>query len=285
MSDGNDQYRFGDDGELEEPDDDEDVEEQLVDDWEHERPWYHTKARHRRDVVTSLLQKGVRRGAEEETAWAAWELARSGLTEYVFERLHLFVIEDLRAGHEVALLIERYEELATERWDPDSWRGRLCVIHAALTAARAPSSRESTHANGFFSNCAEDRVRADRDEDHDPLYEPPVTDEELEADGKYGFIAKDKHTYPGSGIGRGWTHFRIHGARVGPEEDTELGEKLRRRILEYDLPAYSYRQPEEAYSEEEIEHALEPTDEGDPWRCNLRDDGDADLDEFDGNTR
>lgn len=267
MSDSQDQFRFTEDGELEEPDEGEEIEDQLVDDWGNERPWYLTRGRYRRDIVTSLLQKGVRRSAEEETAWASWELARSGLTEYVFERLNLFVIEDLMAGHEVALLIDRYEELATERWDPDSWHGRLCVIHAALAAARAPSSRESTYANGAFDSVAKDRVKADQEEDHEMVFDPVVSEEELEPGGKYN-VALDKHTRPGAGqLNRGWKHFRIHGARTGPDEDTAVGEKWRRQVLKAEK--YGYREAQIAFTEAEIEHALKPTDEEEPWRCDL----------------
>jgi hypothetical protein len=272
------QFRFSDDGELEKPDDEE-KEEQLVDDWGNERPWYLTKGRFRRDIVTSPMQKGVRRNCEEKTAWAAWELARSGLIKYVFERLNLFVIEDLRAGHEVALLIQRYEELATDRWDPDSWRGRLCIIHAALAAARAPSSRESTYANGAFDSIAKDRVRADQDDDHERVFGPVVSEEELNPDGKLGFVVADKHTYPGAGAGRDWAHFRIHGSRRGPDSDTEVGKKWREQVLTAEK--FGYREDQIEFTEEEIAHALEPTDATDPWRCDLRENGDAELDEFD----
>jgi hypothetical protein len=48
--------------------------------------------------------------------------------------------------------------------------------------------------------------------------------------------------------------------------------------LEYDHPDYAYREPEEAFTEEEIEHALEPTDAEEPWRCDF----DETLDEFEG---
>jgi hypothetical protein len=147
-----------------------------------------------------------------------------------------------------------------------------------MVCARARSGRETTHANGYFSNTMVDRARAQQDDDHEPLYEPPVTDEDLEGDGKYGFIAKDKHTYPGAGMGRGWAHFRVHGARCSDE--TELGRRWWRRVLEYDHPDYAYREPEEAFTDEQIEHAIEPTPEDDPWRCDL-DDDDAELDEFD----
>jgi len=122
-----------------------------------------------------------------------------------------------------------------------------------------------------------DRARARQDDDHEPLYEPPVTDENLEADGKYGFIAKDKHTYPEARMGRDWAHFRIHGARCSDE--TELGRRWWRRVLCYDAPEYAYREPEEVFTEEQIEHAVSPVDEDDPWGCEF--DEETDLDEFD----
>jgi hypothetical protein len=112
-----------------------------------------------------------------------------------------------------------------------------------------------------------DRARAQQDDDHEPLHDPPVTDEELEADGKYGFLAKDKHTYPGAGMGRDWDHFRIHGARCSSE--TDLGRRWWKRVLEYDHPDYAYREPEEAFTEKEIQHAVEPTSEDDPWLCDF----------------
>lgn len=146
-----------------------------------------------------------------------------------------------------------------------------------MVCARARSGREVTHANGYFSNTMVDRARARQDDDHEPLYEPPVTDENLEADGKYGFIAKDKHTYPEARMGRDWAHFRIHGARCSDE--TELGRRWWRRVLCYDAPEYAYREPEEVFTEEQIEHAVSPVDEDDPWGCEF--DEETDLDEFD----
>jgi len=113
-----------------------------------------------RYVVSSLLQKAVRRSDEEIAAWAAWELARSGYAWNLWDRLNLYVVEDLRAGSDVALTIERYEELATERWEPAEWKGRLCAIHAALAAARARSTREASNADAYFSAVAEVRAEA-----------------------------------------------------------------------------------------------------------------------------
>lgn len=129
------------DGERVDDDDDADL-----NDFGESRAWYESKGGFNRFTVSSLLQKAVRRGAEEEAAWAAWELARSGWGNNLWDRLTLYVIEDLKAGTDTALLIDRYERLAKNRWSMDSWEGRLCAIHAALTAARARSSREGTYA-------------------------------------------------------------------------------------------------------------------------------------------
>jgi len=275
--DSTEQFRFSDDGELEEPDDDEDDEEQ-TNDFGEEMPWYETKGGYRRDVMSSLFQKACRRGDEVTAGFAAFELVRSNAESHFWNRAVLVTLEDLMAGNEAIEHVLRYEELAKNRYQDNEWVRRLCTIAAALVCARARSSREAVHANGYFSNTMEDRARAKQDEDHEPLYEPPVTDEELEADGKYGFIAKDKHTYPGAGMGRDWAHFRVHGARCSDE--TESGRRWWRRVLEYDHPDYAYREPEEAFTEEEIDHAVEPTPEDDPWRCEF--DEDTDLDEFDG---
>jgi hypothetical protein len=275
MSDSNDQYRFGDDGELEEPEDDGD--EAQTNDFGEEMPWYETKGAYRRDVISSLFQKAVRRSDEETAAFAAWELVRSGpkYETHYWNRAVLVCIEDLVAGNEAVEHVLRYRDLAKNEFSDSDWARRLCAIAAALVCARAQSSREVTHANGYFSNTMEDRARAKQNDDHEPLYEPPVTEDKLDPDGRIGSTVVDKHVY--TNPGRGWTHFRIHGARCSDE--TDLGEKWWRRVLEYDHPDYAYRQPEEAYSEEEIEHALEPTDADDPWRCEF--DSDETLDEFD----
>jgi hypothetical protein len=278
--DSTDQFRFNDDGKLEEPDDDEDN-EQTYNDFGEEQPWYETAGGYRRDVVSSLFQKAVRRSDDEIAAYSAWELVRSGkgYETHYWNRVVLACIEDLVAGNEAIEHVLRYEELAKNRYEDNPWVRRLCAIAAALVASRARSSRATTHANGYFSNTMEDRARAQQDDEHEPLYEPPVTDEELDPDGPIGRVVADKHTYPGAGRGRDWPHFRIHGARIGPDPETEIGEKWWRRVLRYDAPEYAYREPEEGFTDQEIDHAVEPTAEDDPWRCEF--DEDTDLDEFD----
>jgi hypothetical protein len=248
-------------------------EEPDLNDFGEEYTWWATKGGYRKDIVSSLLQKSVRRGDEERAAWAAWELARSGHASNLWKRLNIYIIEDLKAGHEVALLVERYETMAKERWKPDSWEGWLCAIHAALTCARAPSSREATYANYYFHRVAQDRVRAEEDGD-EMVYEPVVDEEDFEPGGELDKAVVDKHTYPGSGRGRGWRHFRVHGIRT--DNETELGRKLHRRAREYDRRGYG--SPAVNYTDEEIEHALAPVDEDDPWQCDL---DEAELSEFD----
>src|SRR6056297_1164905 len=152
MADGDDrQATFGSDGSLETETTPAAVGEN---DFGEEKAAHETDGGYSRYAVSSLLQKAVRRSDEETAAWAAWELARSGYAWNLWDRLHLYVVEDLRAGQQVALLVERYESLATDRWEPDSWKGRLCAIHAALTCARATASREAANADEFFRNAA-----------------------------------------------------------------------------------------------------------------------------------
>lgn len=275
-SDG-DQTRFTEDGKIEEPDDDEDGEGEQ-NDFGEEMPWYETSGGFRRDVISSLFQKAVRRSDVERAGFAAWELVRSGpkYETHYWNRAILACLEDLAAGNEALEHVQRYEELAKNRYEDNGWVRKLCAIAAAFVCARAHSSRETTHANGVFDTTMKDRAKSRQDEDHDPLYDPPVTDEELSAEGKIGSVAVDQHTYPGSARGRDWKHFRIEGSRIGPEEDTELGARFRRMILEYEQ--FGFREHEVDHSEEEIDHSATATDADDPWGGM---DEDRELDEFD----
>ncbi|MBP1921226.1 hypothetical protein J2751_000209 [Halorubrum alkaliphilum] len=206
-----------------------------------------------RYAVSSLLQKAVRRSDEEVAAWAAWELARSGYAWNLWDRLNLYVVEDLRAGSEVALTIERYEELATERWEPDEWRGRLCAVHGALAAARARSTRESSNADAYFSAVAEERAAA-RERGEEPDHDFPVDD--LEPGGEFD-VALDGHTGEGARLGRDTRFFKTRGARVGPEGEDESSARWQRIAMELD--------DEVAYTPAELDRAVEPVDPDDPW--------------------
>lgn len=226
--------------------------EPMTDDFGEELDENATKGGYNRYDVSSLLQKAVRRSDEECAAWAAWELTRSGYAWNLWDRLALYVVEDLRAGADVAPLIERYERLATERWEDDSWEGRLCGIHAALAAARATSTREATYADGYFERVAEERAAA-REEGREPEYDFPVGD--LEPGGRHDVIF-DQHTYDGKRMGRDGRYFTVHGARVGPTGESAVGERWRRRSLDL---------AERTYSDAELDHALAPVAPDERW--------------------
>jgi hypothetical protein len=242
------QATIGADGELSERSPDADA----TNDFGEQKGAEETDGGFSRYAVGSLLQKAVRRSDEEVAAWAAWELARSGFAWNVWERCNLYVVEDLAAGQQVALLVERYEELATERWEPSSWRGRLCAIHAALACARARSSREASNADEYFGNVAE--IRADAIEAGDePPHDFPVG--EFEPDGKFDAVF-DGHTAAGTERDRGAEFFKTRGARVGPEGESDLSARWQRLNMLFH---------EAEFTEEAIDHALDPVDEDDRW--------------------
>ncbi|MFC6785646.1 hypothetical protein [Halobaculum halobium] len=242
------QATFGADGDLSDRDPDADGTNDFGDPKEADE----TDGGYNRYAVSSLLQKAVRRSDEEVAAWAAWELARSGFAWNLWDRLHLYVVEDLCAGQDVALLVERYETLATERWEPGEWRGRLCAVHGALACARATSSREAPNADEFFGNAADARAKA-RETGEEPRVDFPVG--AFEPGGPYD-VAFDKHTGEGSRMGRGGEFFKTHGARVGPEGEDEQSARWQRLNM-------VLRDAE--FSEEQIDHALDPVDPDAKW--------------------
>jgi hypothetical protein len=268
MADGDDrQATFGSDGSLETETTPDATGEN---DFGEEKEPNETGGGYSRYVVSSLLQKAVRRSDEEVAAWAAWELARSGYAWNLWDRLNLYVVEDLRAGDEVALLIERYEELATERWEPDAWKGRLCAIHAALAAARGRSTREASNADAYFSAVAEVRAEA-RERGEEPAHDFRVGD--LDPEGEFDAVF-DGHTGEGSKRGRGTRFFKTHGARVGPEGEDDQSARWQRLAMILD--------EEVEYDADELDRAVDPVAPDDPWgdsaedEAKPSDDGDAD---------
>jgi len=243
------QATFGSDGEL---DTARDPEASTENDFGEPKEANETDGGYNRYAVSSLLQKAVRRSDEEVAAWAAWELARSGYAWNLWDRLNLYVVEDLQAGHEVALTIERYEQLATERWDEAGWKGRLCAIHAALAAARATSTREAANADEYFRKVAD--VRADaRQAGEEPAVDFPAGD--LEPGGEFDAIF-DGHTGVGSRLGRGKRFFKTRGARVGPDGEDDQSARWQRLSMALD---------EIEFSEAEISHATDPVDTESTW--------------------
>jgi hypothetical protein len=243
------QTTFGADGELS----DRPPEATGENDFGEERSEGETMGGYDRFTLSSLLQKAVRRSDEEVAAWCAWELARSGFGWNLWDRLNTFVVEDLAAGP-VATQVARYEELADE-WGEQSHRGLLCAVQAALACARARSTREASALVGGFGDVAE--ARADARGRGDPEAGPsfPVDPEDLRVGGRYD-AALDGHTGPGTAAGRSVRFFRSHGARVGPEGETDLGARYARLRMSLD---------ETEFDDEEVERALEPVDPDDRW--------------------
>jgi hypothetical protein len=271
MADGDDrQATFGSDGSLET---DTTPDATGENDFGEPKESNETDGGYSRYTVSSLLQKAVRRSDEEVAAWAAWELARAGYAWNLWDRLNLYVVEDLRAGSDAALTIERYEELATERWEPAEWKGRLCAIHAALAAARATSTREASNADAYFSAVA-DQCAAARERGEDPAHDFPVGD--LEPGGTFDAIF-DGHTGEGSRLGRGTRFFKTHGARVGPEGEDEQSARWQRLAMLLD--------EDRDYDPDELDRAVEPVDPDDPWGehddSDGRDDGSDEPDDRD----
>ena len=242
------QATFGSDGSLET---DSPPETRGTNDFGEEKDGDETDGGFSRYAVSSLLQKAVRRSDEEVAAWAAWELARSGFGWNLWDRLNTFVVEDLRAGGDVASAVARYEELADE-WGESSHRGLLCAVQAALSCARAVSSREASNAVNYFGAVRERRAEA-AERGEEPAHDFPVGD--LEPGGTYD-VAFDGHTAAGSKRGRGSKFFRVHGARVGPEGEPELSARWQRLRMLLD---------DNDYDEAELDHATTPVDPESRW--------------------
>ncbi|MFB6194709.1 MAG: hypothetical protein ABEI80_00930 [Haloplanus sp.] len=243
------QATFGPDGELET----EAPEATGTNDFGEETGADETDGGFNRYAVVSLLQKAIRRGDEEVSAWAAWELARSGFGWNLWDRLNTFAVEDLKADQRAALLVGRYEELA-ERWEMDSRRGQMAAVQAALVVARARAAREGANAVNGFHAIADKRAEAAANGE-EPTHGFPVEEDDLAPEGRYD-VALDGHTGEGARLDRGSPFFRIHGARVGPEGETDVSARWKRLYLALD---------EYDYTDEEVEHALDAVDPGDRW--------------------
>lgn len=211
-SDDHEQFRFGENGELEEPDEEDDDGPTLRDDGE-PIGRFQTKSGYNMFLVSSCLQKAVRRSDAELAAWSAWELTRSGYEGHVFKRLNVMALEDIASHDPVALLVQRYEEMAGE-YGPREW----AAIEAAMALARAESSREADWAKWYYEIAAEERLKDDPDE---RFRFPDIPDE-----------AKDKHTQEGSQMGRDMAHFVLDSSRVADE--SELGQEWKYQILQYE---------------------------------------------------
>ena len=158
------------------PIDDEDEPGEELNDVGETYTWHQTKGGYNRHILSSLMQKSVRRNQPEIAEWVAYEMCRSGYSNNVWKRLNLYILEDLAAGVEATKEIRVLERIADRSDDRDVI---LCTMRAARIAAEARPSREATYANDYFDKILKDRRRALRENDHDQLYDLPVDPETL----------------------------------------------------------------------------------------------------------
>jgi len=211
------------------------------DDWGEPLGRFGVKSGESMFLVSSALQKAVRRSDEQLAAYAVWELVRSGYHNHAWKRMRVMLLEDILSDDQVALLIHRYEQLA-EEFGKRSWEGKLAAIEAAMALARADSSREGAWARRWFETVAEERVKEDADEQYQF---PAIPDE-----------AEDQHTREGSERGRDTEHFVLHASRVTDESD--LGKQWKRKSIEHEELADDPDQVEQAVSN------VEPGEHDDP---------------------
>lgn len=240
-SDNAEQYRFGNDGQLEEPDD-EDEDGPALNDWGEPLGRFGTKCGESMFLISSALQKAVRRGDEQLAAFCVWELVRSGYHGHAWTRIRTMCLEDIVSHDPVMLLVLRYEELA-EDFGKTDWGGEVAAISAAIALARnAESSREADWARWWFQTVAEERVKDDADDKYSFPTIPPE--------------ARDKHTQEGSRMGRDMGHFVLHSSRV--TDESELGQEWKRLIIEHE----GFADDEEAIEQAVVN--VEPGEHDDP---------------------
>lgn len=182
---GSDQYRFGEDEQLQQPYEEEgtDVE---YNGFGEELGKASTKAGFNRYDIASLYQKYVIKSGEERAAFAAKELVRSGHVKWFCDRTIPIVIEELLSEDQTLLLVEKLRELAFElKYDPDSWEATVIGIRAAIARARAPKSREHVNSEAYFGAIVSERAQA-HEEDREPDFDFPEIPEHM---------VHDVHTY------------------------------------------------------------------------------------------
>ena len=260
MSDNSDQLRFGDNGELEESNEEQNSDD-LRDDGE-PMGRFQSKAGYSIFNLASYLQKCVRRSDQEGAAFAAFELVRSGYSKMYWSRIICISVEDVSFEENVTPQVRSLYRLATGRveavddWGADNERGRVCAIRAALTCAQAESSRLPDYMHNTFERIADERIAAS-EEGRDPAYDFPAGD--LEPGGKFDTIF-DCHTSQGSGMNRGYCHFLVHSSRTDSMADLEGRFKRMNMELVEEADDTSAE-----FTDEELNHALSTVDLDGPW--------------------
>lgn len=258
------QAKFGDDGDLEVGDEEDDTNEtdDIMRDDGQELDKYETCGGFNRYEVSSLFQKAVRRSDRELAMWGAYEMCRSGYGWNYWDRVQTIMIEDLRLGLEDANIpaaIYNLMQLSKNKWSMDEGMGVATAMRAASLLAEAESSHESLLIKNYWNDLAEERLEMIEDGEEPPADKDfPVDRDEF---GDLGYQVLDMHTYTGKKYNRNFAHFLIESSRTSEMSDLEkkYKEKKMRNQLEerYD------------FSDDQIANAIEPTGRGDEqWEGN-----------------
>ena len=212
-----------------------------------------TCAGYNRYDVTSLMVKLARRGPtseedREKIQWVSWELCRSGFHGIFWDRVHKLAIEDTRLAPEEAdllLVLERLEEMATERFDPTEGFGLACAMRAASLLYEATPSHELLTIKGVWENIAES------EDDINTIQQKLPVPTEQEQWGDMNHQVLDMHTKAKS-WGRNGAHYAIYSSRT--LSMTDLEQKYQRKHME---------QSSYDFDDEQIDVATTPVSEQD----------------------
>jgi replication-associated recombination protein RarA len=163
------------------------------------------------DEVKSALQKAIRRGQEEETMFWAREMAESGMSWSLWQRLKVIAVEDC-AEMQPLVFVALCAQCAGKSREPT-----LFAVKAALELARCEKDRT---ADDYVCWIA-DKLEIDKDES----VLPGVPDEAL-----------DMHTKRGRKMGRGASEFFHVGAALENASPFYDRKYIRAQKARYPLP-------------------------------------------------
>lgn len=159
--------------------------------------------------VSSAMQKGIRRGDEDQALYWAVELHTSGYGEYCWKRLRIMSSEDVglaepTVSSEIWALYEMYREQAKKK-DENNAPERLFLTHAVLLLCRARKSRlvDWTLLWAWLTH---------------PFRTLDIPE-----------WALDKHNERGRRLGRSWAHFFEEGTRLENHAEQPREAEMRER--------------------------------------------------------
>lgn len=160
------------------------------------------------DEVISSLQKDIRRGNEEDAAFWANELSKSGKSfqTKLWERLITIAVEDIGFGNpQAAMIVQSLKQSYFSDFENEEDRD-IQAMFAATFLARSTKDRYIDEMKNYFKISKIKKVI--------PEY------------------ALDKHTKRGKILGHGSEHFWTIGAKLNPE-DPKRNKKYLKEILKH----------------------------------------------------